>query len=176
MLNDIQEHGITYLGVATDGSNHQLIKLFQVVIQYFDWKNGGLQSKLLEVNSTTNETSLTIANEVKEILTKMGLFKKCISFTGDNCNTNFDGLAQGTKGNNAISYLKNDVPNLVDVGCMAHILNNCLHHGAYQMSINVKSIIYMTNRYFCIYTVCMEELKNYCEFVDTAYQKFFFTV
>ena len=88
VLNDIQEHGIMYLVVATDSSIYQSTKLFLTVVQYFDWKHGGLQSKLLEVKSTTNETSLTIANEVKETLTKMGLFEKCISFTADNCNIN----------------------------------------------------------------------------------------
>ena len=169
-LNDIQEHGVMYLGVATDGSNHQSIKLFPIVIQYFDWINGGLQSKLLEVRSTTNETFLTIANEVKETLTKMDLFEKCVSFTGDNCNTNFGGLAR-RKGNNVFSRLKNDVPNLVGIGCPAHILNNCLHHGTNQMSIDIESIIYKTYQYFCIYTVRTEELKTYCEFVDMEYQK-----
>ena len=68
-----------YLGVATDGSNRQSIKLFPIVIQYFDWKNGGLQSKLLEVKNTTNETFLTIANEVKETLMKMN-FNKFFQF------------------------------------------------------------------------------------------------
>ena len=71
VLNDILEHGIMYLRVATDSSNHQSNKLFSIVAQYFDWKHGVLQPKLLEVKSTTNETSLTIANEVKETLTKM---------------------------------------------------------------------------------------------------------
>ena len=67
-------------------------KLLPIVIQYFDWKNVGLQSKLLDVRSTKNETSLTIANEIKETLKKTKLFNKCISFAGDNCNTKFGGL------------------------------------------------------------------------------------
>ena len=170
VLNDIQEHDIMYLGVATDSSNHQSTKLFPIVVQYFDWKHGGLQSKLLEVKSTTNETSLTIANKVKETLTKMGLFEKCVSFTGDNCNTNFGGLRR-PKGNNVFSRLKNDLPTLVGVGCPAHILNNCLHHGTNQMTIDVESIMYKTYQYFYIYTVRTEELKDYCNFVDTEYRK-----
>ena len=37
MLNDIQELGTVYLGVATDSfSNHQSTKLFPIVIQCFD--------------------------------------------------------------------------------------------------------------------------------------------
>ena len=156
-------------GVATDSSNHQSTKLFPIV-QYFDWKHRDLQSKLLEVKSIGNETFSTIANEVKETLTKMGLFEKYVSFTGDNCNTNFGGLTR-LKGNNVFSRLKNDLPTLVGVGCPAHILNNCLHHGTNQMTIDVESIICKTYQYFCIYTVCSEELKDYCNFVDTDYRK-----
>ena len=44
VLSDIQEHGIVYLGVATDSfSNHQSTKHFPAVVQYFDWKHGCLQ-------------------------------------------------------------------------------------------------------------------------------------
>ena len=159
-----------YLGVATNSSYHQSTKLFPIVVQYFDWKHRGLQSKLLDVKSTTNETSLTIAYKVKETLTKMGLIEKCVSFTGDNCNTNFGGLTR-PQGNNVFSRLKNDLPTLVGVGFPAHILNNCLHHGSNQMTIDVESIIYKTYQYFCIYTVRTEELNDYCNFVDAEYRK-----
>ena len=100
----------------------------------------------------------------------MGLFKKCVSFTGDNCNTNFGGLTR-PKGNNVFSRLKNGLPGLVGVGCPAHILNNCSHHVTNQMTIDVESIIDKTNQYFCTYTVRTEELKDYCNFVDTEYRK-----
>jgi hypothetical protein len=40
---------VSYCGVATDASNHNAAEVFPVVIQYFDWKNGGLQSKLIEM-------------------------------------------------------------------------------------------------------------------------------
>ena len=170
VLNDIQERGIMYLEVATDSSNHQSTKLFLFLVQYFDWKHGGLQQKLLEVKSTTNEKSLTIANEVKKTLTKMGLFEKCVSFTGDNCNTNFGGLTR-PKANNVFSRLKNDLPRLVGVGCPAHILNNCLHHGTNQITIDDEIIIYKTYQYFSIYSVRTEVLKDYCNFVDTEYRK-----
>ena len=72
-----------FCGVATDGSNHGSVKLFPVVIQYFDWKSGGLTSKLIEVQSTSNETADTIAQYLKETLEKNSFLEKCISFTGD---------------------------------------------------------------------------------------------
>jgi hypothetical protein len=36
-------------GVARDASKDNAVELLPVAIQYFDWKNGGLQSKLTEV-------------------------------------------------------------------------------------------------------------------------------
>ena len=159
-----------YLGVSTDGNNHKSTKLFPIVIQYFDWKNGGMQSKLLDVRSLKDETSLTIANEVKETLKKRRLFHKCISFTGDNCNTNFGGIHR-KRGNNVFTHLKSEVPALVRVGCPAHILNNCLHHGVNQMSLDLESIIYKTYQHFSIYTVRTGQLKDYCVFVEIEYKK-----
>lgn len=50
---------IPYCGVSTDGSNHGAVKIFPLLIQYFDWKNGGVQSKLVEVKNTPNETADT---------------------------------------------------------------------------------------------------------------------
>ena len=91
-----------------------------------------MQSKLIEVQNTPNGTSDTIANLVKEALVKIGIYAKCVAFTGDNCNTNFCGASR-KKGNNVFSKLRDDNPDLIGVGCPAHITNNCIHHGANQL-------------------------------------------
>jgi hypothetical protein len=51
---------VSYCGVATDTSSHNAVKVFPVLIHYFDWKNGGLQSKLIEVHQQSNELAETI--------------------------------------------------------------------------------------------------------------------
>ena len=38
-----EENDIAYAGVAADGSNHNELKLFPIIIQYFDWRKGGLR-------------------------------------------------------------------------------------------------------------------------------------
>ena len=68
------------------------LKLFPVIVQYFDWKKGGLQSKLIEFTNKSNETAETIATYVKDTLEKRMLLKKCVAFTGHNCNTMFGAL------------------------------------------------------------------------------------
>ena len=44
------------------------MKVFPIVIQYFDWKNGGLQSKLIEVHQQSNEVAETIVQYIKGTL------------------------------------------------------------------------------------------------------------
>ena len=131
-----------YFGVATDGSNHNELKLFPIIIQYFDWRKGGLQSKLIEFTNKANETADTIATYVKDTLEKRMLLKKCVAFTGDNCNTMFGGLRRNEQGNNVFAKLKKMLnPSLIGVGCSAHVLNNCIHHGAERMNIDIENNI-----------------------------------
>jgi hypothetical protein len=45
---------IPFCGVSTDASNHGAVKIFPILIQYLDYEHGGLQIKLLEVESKPN--------------------------------------------------------------------------------------------------------------------------
>lgn len=106
-LKTLKENEIAYYGIATDGSNHVALKLFPVIIQFFYWKNGGLQSKLIEVKKPLIETADTIGKYVKETLDKSGLTEKCVAFTCDNCNTMFGRLKRNEEGNSVLTNLKN---------------------------------------------------------------------
>lgn len=153
---------IRYCGVSTDGSNHGSVKLFPILLQYFDWKNGGLQSKLVDVHSTPNETADIISGCVKDSLDKHHLFQKCIAFAGDNCNTNFGGLRRGAKGRNVFGKLKKmkSGGTLVGIGCPAHVLNNCVQHGVDTLDLDIESMVLKIYNYFSIYTVRTEHLKE----------------
>ena len=59
---------IPFCGVAKDASNHLALKIFPLLIQYFDLEKGGLQTKLLDIQSKPNEIAQTIAQYVHEIL------------------------------------------------------------------------------------------------------------
>ncbi|XP_032991851.1 uncharacterized protein LOC117038958 [Lacerta agilis] len=173
VLKSIEENEIGYCGVSTDVSNHGPVKVVAVVIQYFDWKSGGLQSKIIEMQSQPNETADAIFSYVKETLESKGLLKKCIAFTGDNCNTMFGGMQQDSEGRSVFAKLKSELDNKtsIGVGCPAHILNNCVHQAADALDVDVESIIFKIYQYFHIYRVQTEQLKEYCEFVDTEYKK-----
>jgi hypothetical protein len=53
-------NGISCFGLETDGSNHGAVKIFPILIQYFDPVKDGLTTKLIEVKSTPDETAQTI--------------------------------------------------------------------------------------------------------------------
>uniref|UniRef100_A0A8B9KYY9 DUF4371 domain-containing protein n=1 Tax=Astyanax mexicanus TaxID=7994 RepID=A0A8B9KYY9_ASTMX len=164
--------GISYCGVSTDGSNHGAVKLFPLLIQYYDWKNGGVQSKLIEIKSPPNESADTIAQYIKDTLQKKGIFSKCIAFTGDHCNTMFGGIRHNEEGKNVFANLKKSLQNtaLIGVGLPAHNLNNCVHHGADTLDLDIEQIIFKIYHHFNIYTVRTENLKKYCEFADVNYR------
>ena len=132
----------------------------------------GLQSKLIEFNNKANETADTIVTYVKDTLEKRILLKKCMAFTGDNCNTVFEELWRNEQGNNVFAKLKKTLnPSLIWVGCLAHVLNNCIHHGAKRMNIDIENNIDKIFQYVFIYTVRAEQLKEYCEFANCEYKR-----
>ena len=159
VLKSFEENDIAYFDVATNGSNHNELKLFPIITQYFDWRKGGLQSKLIEFSNKANETADTIATYVKDTLEKRMLLKKCVTFIGDNCNTMFGGLLRNEQGNNVFAKLEKMLnPSLIGVGCSAHVLNNYIHHGAERMNIDIENNINKIYQYFFIYTVKTEQL------------------
>lgn len=83
---------IPYVPVSTDGSNHRSLKLFPILIQYFDPRNGGIVTKILQLDSLPDEKAATITDYLTDQLRKHNLMEKCIAFSANNCNTNFGGL------------------------------------------------------------------------------------
>lgn len=61
LMQMVNEDNILYVGVCTDGSNHCAIKMFPIVIQYFD-KSFGIRLSLIEITSVPDEKLETITN------------------------------------------------------------------------------------------------------------------
>jgi hypothetical protein len=57
------------------------------------------------------------------------------------------------------------------IGCAAHILHHTLPTSADILSIDVEAIVNKTFQYFHIYTVRVEEVKKFCDFVDVEYKQ-----
>ncbi|XP_055906088.1 uncharacterized protein LOC129941473 [Eupeodes corollae] len=161
---------IAFISVQTDASNHLALKMFPVLIRYYDFKNGGTKSKILNLAFEKNEKSDTITQLIVETLTKNNLLTKCIGFCADNCNTNFGGR-QRKGSNNVYSKLKLLVnQNMIGVGCPPHVLNNAIFHGCDTLPVDVDIIIVKIYNYFSIYTVRTERLRDFAEFLDNEYK------
>lgn len=159
-----------FIGISTDASNHGHLKIFPVLIQFFD-KKLGLTVKIIELSNLNNEKSETIVHYLTEILQKHDLNDNCVAFAGDNCNTNFGGAKRVGK-KNVFSGLKEIVNHdIIGVGCPAHILNNCIQNGTDSLPIDIDSLILKIYNHFSIYTIRTESLKSFCEFVDVDYKK-----
>ena len=127
---------------------------------------------MIEFTKKFDETADTIAEYVQDTLEKSELSKKVVAFTGDNSNTIFEGLRRNEHGNNVFAKLKKTLNiSLIGVGCPAHVLNNCIHHGAKRMSIDIKNTINKIYQYFSIFAVRTEQLKGYCKFANVEYRK-----
>jgi len=85
---------VSYCEIATDASNRSAMKAFPVVIHYRDWKNGGLQSKLIEVQQLSNIAAQTVVRYIKRTLENHRLLIKCIAFVGGKWNTMCGGIVE----------------------------------------------------------------------------------
>jgi hypothetical protein len=127
---------VQFLGVQTDGSNHKDVKLFPVVIRYFNPIENGLTRKLIDLTSVVDEKAETISNLIINNLKELQCEEKCKAFGGDNCNTNYGSVSHS--GNcNVYSFLQKEFGSIEGSGCSAHVLNNSIQHAVDSMDINI---------------------------------------
>lgn len=172
LVETLKSDSVLYFGVSTDASNHGAQKMFPIVIQYFDYRDGGIKTKILELDVLPNETAETITQYIVNTLRKHGIEQKLVSFTADNANVNFGGINRPTGGQNVFVLLKQELQKqIVGVGCPAHILHNCIRHGTDKLEIDIESTVMKIYNYFSVYTVRTEKLKSFCEAVEIQYQQ-----
>lgn len=160
---------ICFISVSTDGSNHGAVKMFPIVIQFFEIEYG-VVTKIINLDSLPNETAETISDYLIKCLKKYNILSKCVAFSADNCNTNFGAVNRSGK-NNVHCHLNNKIgKSLIGIGCPAHIVHNSAQHGFDSMPIDLESILLKIYNYFSIYTIRTESLKQFCEFVDIEYR------
>ncbi|KAL4091311.1 hypothetical protein QTP88_026014 [Uroleucon formosanum] len=157
------------ISILTDASNHGNIKLFPLLVRLFDPLNG-IQIKILNVESQPGETSDIIINYIVKTIDDNNIRNKVAAFCGDNTNCNFGGVSRrGT--NNVFHKLQGKLgKQLIGVGCAAHIIHNAIQTAADCLPIDIECIIVKIYSFFYIYTVRVEELKDFCMFVEIEYK------
>lgn len=158
-----------YVAIYTDASNHGSVKIFPVMVRYFN-PTAGVSVKILDITSEGGETSVIISDLLKRSAAEYGLEQKIIAFCGDNAKVNFGGETRGGK-NNVFYRLKQWLPNLIGVGCVAHIAHNALKHACDAMPFDFECIIVKIYSYFYIYTTRVTALERFCDTAGVEYLK-----
>ncbi|CAH0563113.1 unnamed protein product [Brassicogethes aeneus] len=160
----------SYIAIFSDASNHNDVKLFPSLIRFFD-PLVGIKIRLLDFISLPGETSDLICGSIFNILEQNHLKNKLIAYCADNTNSNFGG--KNRKGiNNVFTKLNNKLnQNIIGVGCAAHILHNAIQTAADLLSVDIENIAIKIYSYFYIYTVRVENLKEFCDSADMEYKK-----
>lgn len=144
--------------------------MFPVLVRYFVPLEG-MKTKILNFTDEKGETSDIIVQLLRNTIEKFNILAKLVFFCGDNTNTNFGGKNRGGQ-NNFYSKLKSQLnPNLLGIGCAAHIVHNTLQCGYNGPPFDVESTIVKIYSHFCRFTVRVTSLKEFCETVDVEYRK-----
>jgi hypothetical protein len=156
--------------VSLDASNKKDIILSPIDVQYF-LPNCGVQDKIIDFISLPSETSDLQCAMLKEVSDKFALQNKIVALCADNTNTNFGGCKRLGR-INVWRKLETELKRqIIGIGCGAHIIHNCLQCAIDCLPIDIECFAVKVHKYFNTYTIRVEELKNFCDFVGNNYTK-----
>jgi hypothetical protein len=166
--------------VLTDASNHGHVKLLPILIRYVivdidtdKTENDScvqIETKLVNFVEITGETAEILSQSALQVIRKLGLENKVIAISGDNTNTNFGELKRkGT--NNVFCKIKEDLNRgVIGLGCVARMNHNCAHSSINTIPLDIEGLVVKFFGYFHTFTVTVEWLKKFCDFVGHQYE------
>ncbi|GAB0202178.1 hypothetical protein GRJ2_002683400 [Grus japonensis] len=162
--------GVPYFGVALGAG--EAGTPFSIRIHYFDWKQGGMQSRVIGVESPQGELASSAAMLAWEALESHGLQQRCVAVVGESPNAMLGGLGCCTQGPAEASGLQELLEGVfVATDCPVHLLSNCIQHGADSLEVDLQSLIWKIYTYVSVYAVCTEPLKDFLEFAKREYRR-----
>lgn len=151
--------------IATDASNKGNIKTFPLVLRYFD-KNKGVQTKLLSFFNLESEKSVDISSALIKELNKHKIhLRDATAFSADNASVNFG------KHQSVFTELKKFNENMLPMGCVCHILHNCLKKAASLLKFDLELIVIKCFNEFSSSTTKIVALKEFFQFCDLEWSE-----
>ena len=174
LLSELQKdlNNCSFISVATDSSNHTSTKLLglPVMVKFFDPKEG-IKIRSIEFSNLPGETSIMVANYIVESLDKFNLKSKVVACGSDSMISMMGGFNQQGS-NNVLKHLRSLISDdIMGIGCAAHIIHNASQTAVDQLPLDCEALIVKICKFFYIYTVRVERLKEFCEFVQVEYQQ-----
>ncbi|XP_074857908.1 uncharacterized protein LOC142017138 [Carettochelys insculpta] len=160
----------SFITLSWDASNKKDQKLFPVLVRYF-CPISGIHTKIIEFSSLPCETSDVQCEFLYQLIQKHSLSEKLVGICVDNTNSHFGGAKHAGKSNIWQKLQIRLGKEIFSIGCGAHMVHNCLQTAADCLPIDLESFAMKVYKYFHIYTVCVEELKDFCQFVNLEYSK-----
>ncbi|XP_062916330.1 uncharacterized protein LOC134352791, partial [Mobula hypostoma] len=160
----------SFISLSLDTSNKEDQKLFPVLVRYF-LPVTGVKTKIIAFTSRPGETSDLQSEFLLQLIKSNNLGEKLVGLCADNANTNLGGTKRaGRNGvwHNLQAHLGKEI---FSVGCGTRIIHNCLQTAADSLPLDVECFAVKIYKYFHIYTVRTEELKDFCRFVSLEYSK-----
>ena len=160
------ELGTQPFSVSVVASNHNQLKLFPLVISFFNAKVG---VQVLNLRSMPSETSQQIIDFVHTSSQENNLDLKQLSFfCADKTPVNFGG-SQLSGQNNVFYRLKQRATQLIPVGCPAHILHNAAEKRSDRLTVDIETTVMKIGSHFKSQTSGAVSLKQFCKKLDTNY-------
>lgn len=158
-----------FVSIATDASNHGNIKMFPVMMRYFI-PTEGVKIKIIEFVAQSNETGVAVFDLLNTSIDSNNAREKLIAFFADNAPTNF-GSVNRTGERNVFHRLKEQNPNILGIGCLAHILHNSIDFACDQLPIDVEVTVVKLYSHFYRSASRVEELKSVCNSRKESYHQ-----
>ncbi|XP_074838055.1 uncharacterized protein LOC142004356 isoform X2 [Carettochelys insculpta] len=160
----------SFITLSVDASNKKGQKLFPVLVRYFH-PDSGIHTKIIDFSSLPCETPEVQGEFLCQLIEKHSLGEKLVGLCANTANANFGGAKRA--GNNHV-WRKLQVKvgkKIFGIGCGAHVIHNCLQAAADCLPIDLESFALKVYKYFHIYSVRVEELREFCQFVNLEYSK-----
>ena len=161
-LNEFK--GARYCTVHFDCSNHGEVKMLAILVRFYDCRLGA-QTRVLDIISARRETAEILAEQLWKVIEEFGLKDKIVAICADNASTNFGGVTRGGH-NNILERISNNsqcLHSLFGIGCLCHIVNNCIQNGVNNLiPCKIASILGNLHAWFDGQTVRWNRFSTFC--------------
>lgn len=158
-----------FVSLSVDCSNHGHMKILPILVRYCKLQSPCVETKLLDFVEMKGETSAEISEAILIAVRKHNLKDKVVAFSADNTNTNFGGLNRAGRVNVHTKVKDSLQHDVIGLGCPAHIVHNTARTALDMVPLDVEYLITKIFGYFHIFTVRVERLKTFCDFVGQEY-------
>ena len=132
-----------FFSVLMDESNDKTDKSCIILVHLLDTDEGDVGTRFLDMPIVNIGMAQNLFRALKESLSSKGLdFSKCIAFMSDITNV-IKGIRSGVQ-----KLIKNECPNLLDVGCICHLADLTIKEGMKTLPVDIDQLFIDAFYYF----------------------------